>query len=226
MLQGHRLVQSVYALGAAEEPACVELQMWSSQHVVLSRGVGFKGDLAVAQLLRACKPAHLRCCPALLPSPNVKPSCIVCAPHRPHVVPGCPVAALPPRPGSAGSRSGGCLRQPGPAASRVCACRHREWAGGGWPHRTLARPWNRLGHGHPYLNLLFEGLTGCVWHHSSCTCPTTCFVCCSHCFPQVGAMMNEAYQAHDGLPPELFPRHIPTYTGAAALLGTVGSGCV
>ncbi|PRW45242.1 ABC transporter (ISS) isoform C [Chlorella sorokiniana] len=29
----------------------------------------------------------------------------------------------------------------------------------------------------------------------------------------VGAMMNEAYQAHDGLPPELFPAGIPTYTG-------------
>lgn len=39
-------------------------------------------------------------------------------------------------------------------------------------------------------------------------------------------MMNEAYQAHDGLPPELFPRHIPTYTGAAALTEAAGSGCV
>ena len=26
-------------------------------------------------------------------------------------------------------------------------------------------------------------------------------------------MMNEAYQAHDGLPPDLFPPDIPTYTG-------------
>lgn len=25
--------------------------------------------------------------------------------------------------------------------------------------------------------------------------------------------MNEAYQAHDGLPPELFPPDVPTYTG-------------
>ena len=31
--------------------------------------------------------------------------------------------------------------------------------------------------------------------------------------PQIGALMNEAYQAHDGLPPELFPPDIPTYTG-------------
>ena len=29
----------------------------------------------------------------------------------------------------------------------------------------------------------------------------------------MGAMMNEAYQAHDGLPPDLFPSDIPTYTG-------------
>lgn len=30
---------------------------------------------------------------------------------------------------------------------------------------------------------------------------------------QIGALMNEAYQAHDGLPPDLFPADIPTYTG-------------
>ena len=30
-------------------------------------------------------------------------------------------------------------------------------------------------------------------------------------------MMNEAYQAHDGLPPELFPPSIPTYTGGRLL---------
>ncbi|PSC67536.1 ABC transporter (ISS) [Micractinium conductrix] len=29
----------------------------------------------------------------------------------------------------------------------------------------------------------------------------------------LGALMNEAYQAHDGLPPSLFPPDIPTYTG-------------
>lgn len=31
-------------------------------------------------------------------------------------------------------------------------------------------------------------------------------------------MMNEAYQAHDGLPPDLFPPDLPTYTGARAAL--------
>lgn len=32
--------------------------------------------------------------------------------------------------------------------------------------------------------------------------------------------MNEAYQAHDGLPPELFPSDVPTYTGGRVpLLG-------
>ena len=36
---------------------------------------------------------------------------------------------------------------------------------------------------------------------------------------QLGALMNEAYQAHDGLPPSLFPPDIPTYTGAAAVAG-------
>lgn len=58
LLQGHRLVQSVYALDAAEEPACV---------VLVARG-WIIGNLAVAQLPRACKPAHPRCCPALRPS--------------------------------------------------------------------------------------------------------------------------------------------------------------
>ena len=32
-------------------------------------------------------------------------------------------------------------------------------------------------------------------------------------------MMNEAYQAHDGLPPELFPPAIPTYTGGLLSMG-------
>lgn len=49
----------------------------------------------------------------------------------------------------------------------------------------------------------------------------------------VGALMNEAYQAHDGLPPDLFPVNIPTYTGAPAaphrlcavlLVGAAGRG--
>ena len=31
--------------------------------------------------------------------------------------------------------------------------------------------------------------------------------------------MNEAYQAHDGLPPDLFPADIPTYTGTPAGAG-------
>ncbi len=30
---------------------------------------------------------------------------------------------------------------------------------------------------------------------------------------QQGAMMNEAFQAREGLPPDLFPDTIPTYTG-------------
>ena len=35
--------------------------------------------------------------------------------------------------------------------------------------------------------------------------------------------MNEAYQAHDGLPPDLFPPDIPTYTGTVARLGGLTS---
>ena len=30
---------------------------------------------------------------------------------------------------------------------------------------------------------------------------------------QQGAMMNEAFQAREGLPPDLFPDAVPTYTG-------------
>ena len=30
---------------------------------------------------------------------------------------------------------------------------------------------------------------------------------------QMGAMMNEAFQAKEGLPPDLFPDSVPTYTG-------------
>lgn len=30
---------------------------------------------------------------------------------------------------------------------------------------------------------------------------------------QVGAYMNETFQARDGLSPHLFPSHLPTYTG-------------
>jgi hypothetical protein len=30
---------------------------------------------------------------------------------------------------------------------------------------------------------------------------------------QVGAFMNESFQAKDGLPPDAFPELIPTYTG-------------
>ncbi|KAL0033719.1 hypothetical protein WJX77_002381 [Trebouxia sp. C0004] len=29
----------------------------------------------------------------------------------------------------------------------------------------------------------------------------------------MGAMMNESFQAKEGLPPDLFPKHVPTYTG-------------
>ena len=36
-------------------------------------------------------------------------------------------------------------------------------------------------------------------------------------------MMNETYQAHDGLPPHLFPSNVPTYTGGSSSGG--GSGC-
>lgn len=34
-----------------------------------------------------------------------------------------------------------------------------------------------------------------------------------HCVVQMGAMMNEAFQAKEGLPPDLFPGSVPTYTG-------------
>jgi len=30
---------------------------------------------------------------------------------------------------------------------------------------------------------------------------------------QMGAMMNEFFQAKEGLPPDLFPEDVPTYTG-------------
>ena len=30
---------------------------------------------------------------------------------------------------------------------------------------------------------------------------------------QMGAMMNESFQAKEGLPPDLFPEGVPTYTG-------------
>ena len=30
---------------------------------------------------------------------------------------------------------------------------------------------------------------------------------------QLGAMMNESFQAKEGLPPDLFPEDVPTYTG-------------
>ena len=29
----------------------------------------------------------------------------------------------------------------------------------------------------------------------------------------MGAMMNESFQAKEGLPPDLFPEDVPTYTG-------------
>lgn len=34
-----------------------------------------------------------------------------------------------------------------------------------------------------------------------------------YCNLQMGAMMNEAFQAKEGLPPGLFPQDVPTYTG-------------
>lgn len=37
-----------------------------------------------------------------------------------------------------------------------------------------------------------------LWHHGGV---------------QMGAMMNEAFQAKEGLPPDLFPDRVPTYTG-------------
>ena len=53
-----------------------------------------------------------------------------------------------------------------------------------------------------------------------------CFVqCCSLC-RQMGAFMNEAYQAQHGLEPGLFPEAVPTYLGHYHLPHTVGDSNV
>jgi hypothetical protein len=46
------------------------------------------------------------------------------------------------------------------------------------------------------------------------------------CCVQVGAFMNEAYQAQHGLEPGLFPEAVPTYLGHYHLPHTVGASNV